>query len=114
MGITRPNPPTLEEIGQQREELLTQVDLPSQHSTSPADPDPASPPIAALPTPEPLPLPALPQPPLHQQQAPAPQHSRLSRLAVGQSVFDKYALYGLAGEAVRTLAPHTEAQPEET
>jgi hypothetical protein len=31
---------------------------------------------------------------------------------VGHSVFDRYALYGLAGEAVRTLAPHTEAQPE--
>jgi hypothetical protein len=41
-----------------------------------------------------------------------PQHARPPRLAVGQSVFDQYALYGLAGEAVRTLAPHTEAQPE--
>jgi hypothetical protein len=29
-----------------------------------------------------------------------------------KSVFNEYALYGLAGEAVRTLAPHTEAQPE--
>ncbi len=29
-----------------------------------------------------------------------------------QSVFEEYALYGLAGEVVRTLAPHTEAQPE--
>ena len=29
-----------------------------------------------------------------------------------RSTFDEYALYGLAGEAVRTLAPHTEAQPE--
>jgi hypothetical protein len=28
MGITRPNPPTLAEIEQQREELLTQADLP--------------------------------------------------------------------------------------
>jgi hypothetical protein len=27
-------------------------------------------------------------------------------------VFEEYALYGLAGQAVRTLAPHTEAQPE--
>ena len=37
--------------------------------------------------------------------APAPQPSL-------QAVFDQYALYGLAGQAVRTLAPHTEAQPE--
>jgi hypothetical protein len=29
-----------------------------------------------------------------------------------RSVCDQYALYALAGEAVRTLAPHTEAQPE--
>jgi hypothetical protein len=27
-------------------------------------------------------------------------------------IFDQYALYGVAGEAVRALAPHTEAQPE--
>jgi hypothetical protein len=27
-------------------------------------------------------------------------------------MFEQYALYGLAGQAVRTLAPHTEAQPE--
>ena len=68
--------------------------------------------------PEPQPEP---QPPLGacpersrmgQEPAPAPQQSRLSRLAVGQTVFDRYALYGLAGQAVRSLAPHTEAQPE--
>ena len=46
-----------------------------------------------LPTPEPLRRPK------------EPQHTL-------RSVFDEYALYGLAGEAVRTLAPHTEAQPE--
>jgi len=51
-GMTLPHPPTLAEIEQQREELLTQVDLPSRHSTGPADPDPASPPITAQPTPE--------------------------------------------------------------
>jgi hypothetical protein len=28
------------------------------------------------------------------------------------SVFEQYALYGLAGKIVRTFAPHTEAQPE--
>jgi len=49
---------------------------------------------------------------LHSQQQtvpasrePAPQHS-------DQAVFEQYALYGLAGKAVRALAPHTEAQPE--
>jgi hypothetical protein len=30
----------------------------------------------------------------------------------GDPVFEQYALYGLAGEAVRALAPHSEAQPE--
>jgi hypothetical protein len=40
-----------------------------------------------------------------QQPAPAPKLSL-------QDVFDRYALYGLAGQAVRSLAPHTEAQPE--
>jgi hypothetical protein len=60
--MARPNSPTLAQIKQQREELLAQVDLPSQHSTGPADPDPASPPITALPTPEPLPVPSEPTP----------------------------------------------------
>src|ERR1700733_5449412 len=52
----------------------------------------AQPPTAALPTPEPRPRPN------------EPQHSL-------RSTFDEYALYGLAGGAVRTLAPHTEGQP---
>jgi hypothetical protein len=94
MGITRPTQPTLAEIEQQWEDLLTEADLPSQHATSPADRDPASPPITALSTPEPLPPP------------PGPSQHTL------KSVFEQFALYGLAGEAVRTLAPHTEAQPE--
>src|SRR5271168_2684483 len=51
--------------------------------------------------PEPTPEP---QPPLRRQ-ALAPEYSL-------HPVFDQYALYGLAGQAVRTLAPHTEAQPE--
>ena len=53
----------------------------------------AQPPTAAQPTSEPRPRPN------------QPQHTL-------RSIFDQYALYGLAGEAVRTLAPHTEAQPE--
>ena len=91
MGITRPSPPTLAEIEQQRDDLLTQADLPSGHATSPADPDLASPPISAPPNPDPLPLPGPPpQPPLPQQQAPAPEYSL-------HPVFEQYALYGLAG-----------------
>src|SRR5271156_5193876 len=43
--------------------------------------------------------------PACQEPAPQPEHS-------DQAVFEQYALYGLAGEAVRALAPHTEAQPE--
>ena len=43
--------------------------------------------------------------PASQEPAPQPQQS-------DQAVFEQYALYGLAGEAVRALAPHTEAQPE--
>src|SRR5271170_7412565 len=53
---------------------------------------------------EPEPKPE-PQPALRKEPAAEPQHSL-------QSVFEEYALYGLAGQAVRTLAPHTEAQPE--
>jgi hypothetical protein len=93
MDLTRPTPATLAEIEQQWEELLTQGDLLSQHATSPADPGPASPPITA-PSLESLPPPPGP-----------PQHTL-------KSVFEQFALYGLAGEAVRALAPHTEAQPE--
>ena len=94
MDLTRPTPQTLAEIERQWEELHTQADLPSWHATGPAVPGPASPPITVLSTPEPLPPP------------PGPPRPTL------KSVFEQFALYGLAGEAVRTLAPHTEAQPE--
>src|SRR3984957_15583883 len=82
MGIPRPSPPTLAEIEQQWEDLLNQADLHSPHPASPADLDPQPPPAA-----------------------PAPQ-------LCSHPMFERFALYGLAGEAVRTLAPHTEAQPE--
>ena len=135
-GVTAHKRFTLADIQKQRIEPLTHVGLHSRNSTSPASLDPASPPTRSLPTPEPLPISAplhpseelqpreaalsglsvnpashppepqpKPQPPLHQQSAPAPQQSL-------KSVFEKCALYGLAGQAVRTLAPHTEAQPE--
>ncbi len=90
-GITSPKLPTLADIELRTEELLAQAAHLFRHETNIANPAP--PPMAALPTPEP------PLPPKE------PQHTL-------RSVFDEYALYGLAGEAVRTLAPHTEAQPE--
>jgi hypothetical protein len=74
--------PTLAETEQQSDDLLTQAHPPPQALTSAAQPSPASPPI----TPPSQPA--------------------------GHPVFEQYALYGLAGEAVRALAPHTEAQPE--
>jgi hypothetical protein len=56
MSLTKPRLPTLAEIERRRRQLLTQAGLHSQHQTSPASLDPASPPTRALPTPEPLPL----------------------------------------------------------
>jgi hypothetical protein len=58
-------------------------------------------------TPAPLPPEPEPNPPLSQkpEQDPPP-------LQTQQSVFNQFALYGLAGKLVRTLAPHTEAEPE--
>ncbi len=66
---------------------------------------------AATPTPPTsatqAPFPPEPKPELPLPQKPAPPPPRTQ-----QSVFEQYALYGLAGKIVRTLAPHTEAQPE--
>ena len=90
-GITSPRLPTLADIEQRTDDLLAQAASLARHATSAADL--ASQPTAALPTPEPLRRPKEPQRSL-------------------RSIFDEYALYGLAGEAVRTLAPHIEAQPE--
>jgi hypothetical protein len=74
--------PTLAETEQQSKDLLTEADLPSQALTSPAQLGSVSPPITPPPNP------------------------------AGHPAFERFALYGLAGEAVRVLAPHTEAQPE--
>ena len=82
IALTRPEPPTQAETEQQSEDLLSQVDPPPQALTSPAQPGPASPPM----TPPPKPA--------------------------SDPAFERFALYGLAGEAVRALAPHSEAQPE--
>ena len=42
----------------------------------------------------------------------AANHAPAPATPASDPVFEQYALYGLAGEAVRALAPHTEAQPE--
>jgi hypothetical protein len=96
-AVTGHKRPTVADIDQRRHELLPEAAFLSHHQTSPASHDPVSP-FRPEPQPEP-------QPPLRQEPAPQPQHS-------SHPIFEQYALYGLAGEAVRTLAPHTEAQPE--
>jgi hypothetical protein len=66
----------------------------------------------------PAPLPPEPQPEPHPPLRACPERSRMGQQPAPapklslQDVFDRYALYGLAGQAVRSLAPHTEAQPE--
>jgi len=97
MEITGQKLPTLADIEQLTHEMLTQAGLPPRRQTSLAALDSVSPPIAALPVPGPTPSPLRPSEEISQSM---------------KAVFDECALYGLAGEAVRALAPHTEAQPE--
>jgi hypothetical protein len=126
-SLTMPKLHALAEIERRRHEQPTQAGPHSQHQTSPAFLDPASPPTSALPTPVPSltssitnELSSRPQrsevegsavlftgQPMHME-PPPPLTPRLSL----REVFDRYALYGPAGQAVRALAPHTEAQPE--
>jgi hypothetical protein len=102
--VTAHERPTSADIEKRMSELLTQARLHSRNSTSAASP------ISPLPAPlqpgktglHDLPV----NPPTHQPEPVLePQRSL-------KSVFEEFALSGLAGEAVRTLAPHTEAQPE--
>jgi hypothetical protein len=97
MEITGHKRPTLADIEQLTQEMLTQAGLPPRRQTSLASLDSVSPPIAALPVPGPTPSPLRPSEEISQSM---------------KAVFDECALYGLPGEAVRALAPHTEAQPE--
>ena len=85
-GIMRPSFPTLADLRQRRGDLL---DLPPQPQAQTPEPDPDPPP-----SPHPAPQPSL---------AP-PQRSANPALRGA-------ALHGLAGLAVRTMAPHTEAHP---
>jgi hypothetical protein len=88
-GIARPSFPTLASIRQRRAELLG---LPPQ----PPEPDPDPPP-------RPDPAPRLSLAPLQPSANPA---------CPGVPwVLNEAALHGLAGLAVRTIAPHTEAHP---
>src|ERR1700733_7333096 len=84
-GIARPTFPTLASLRQRRSELL---DLPPQPQAQPPEPDPDPPPPGPAPQPSLTPLQLSPNP------------------ALGEA-----ALYGPAGLAVRTIAPHTEAHP---
>jgi hypothetical protein len=85
-GIVRPSFPTLASLRQRRSDLL---DLPPQPQAQPPEPDPDPP--------------SRPDPPPQPSFAP-PQLS-------ANPVLGEAALYGPAGLAVRTLAPHTEAHP---
>src|SRR5579863_8484577 len=92
-GISRPHVPTLAEIQQRSIELLgiLQQSQPKQH-TQPPKPDPRF-------SPPPGPVPARESP-----RTPSPSPAANPRLR-------EAALHGLAGLAVRTIAPHTEAHP---
>jgi hypothetical protein len=94
-GIGRPFIPTLADVQRRRAELLALLPQlhPEQHN-QPPEPDPRFPS-----SPEPDPLPA-PEPP----RTPAPRPLATPKLG-------EAALHGLAGLAVRTIAPHTEAHP---
>jgi hypothetical protein len=85
-GIARPSFPTRASLRQRRAELLA---LAPQPQAQPPEPGPGAPP---RPNPPPQPLLAPPQ---------------LS----ANPVLGEAALHGIAGIAVRTIAPHTEAHP---
>jgi hypothetical protein len=82
-GVMRPSFPTLASLRHRRAELL---DLPPQPQAQAPEPDPDPPPTSA----------PAPQPSLQASASPA----------LGEA-----ALQGLAGLALRTIAPHTEAHP---
>jgi hypothetical protein len=82
---------------------LTEPVLSSTETVAPA----AAPASQTSVSPAPFPPKPEPDPPRPQKLAPAPAPPQTQ-----QSVFEQYALYGLAGKIVRTLAPHTEAQPQ--
>ena len=85
-GVVRPSFPTLASLRHRRAELL---DLPPQPQTQAPEPDP--------------------DPPSRPDQAPQPSLAPPQRSA--NPVLGEAALHGIAGLAVRTMAPHTEAHP---
>ena len=92
-GIGRPHLPTFADIERRRAELLGLLQQLQQH-TQPPEPDPYFP---SSPEPDPAPPPEPPR-------TPAPR-------SIANPNLDDAALHGLAGLAVRTIAPHTEAHP---
>jgi hypothetical protein len=92
-GVVRPYVPTLADIQRRRAELLGLAAQPQrQQHTQPPETDPFPPA-----SPDRVPLPESPRTP---SLCPAPKPN------LGEA-----ALHGLAGLAVRTIAPHTEADP---
>src|SRR6202167_4852621 len=83
-GIIRPHVPTLDEIQRRRAELLSLL--------PPSQPESPEPPLLN------------PPPPAGSRLTPAPGPPVTPKLG-------EAALHGLAGLAVRTIAPHTEAHP---
>ncbi len=91
IGVARPGTPTLAQIQQRRAELLAlSRQTQPKRRTQPPDPSPYSPPS---------PAPA--------QQSPRTPDPR----PAAHPELHQAALYGLAGLAVQTIAPHTEAHP---
>ncbi len=83
-GIIRPQVPTLDEIQRRRAELVSLL--------PPSQPEPPEPSLL------------IPAPPPEARLTPAPGPPVIPKLG-------EAALHGLAGLAVRTIAPHTEAHP---
>jgi len=97
MAIRRPGLPTPAEIERRRAELLSYQ---SDHPRQQIPPDPAEPPPLSAQAPVPMEDP----PPIQHELSTSPPPRAPAELRLGGS-----ALYGLAGSAVRTMAPHTEA-----
>ena len=90
-AVVRPYVPTLAEIQQRRAELLGfRLQPQREQHTQPPEPDPYPPP-----SPNPAP----------------PAESPLTSSPAANPKLGEAALHGLAGLAVRTIAPHTEGHP---
>jgi hypothetical protein len=112
-SLTNRKLPTLAEIERRRHEPLTQAGLRSQHQTSPASPDPASPPASVLPTPEPLPASAR---AAHPQSDQALERLSSLELATSRYVFGRgrHVILWSAIDREDELMKEETAEPEES